>query len=95
MAKDATIDERALTKMEIRKLEALRRSIGEELGTKAFLEWLRRKPTLASGPLADRTAEAIAAAVEGLLASRAIDRLPRGGYLVKRGRGRVIVERPA
>ena len=38
------IDEKALTKGELRKLNALRKSIGGDIGEKAFVEWLRKKP---------------------------------------------------
>jgi len=40
----------------------------------------------------DRTAEAIAVAVMGLIESGTIRSLPRSGYTVRRGRGRVVVE---
>jgi hypothetical protein len=36
--------------------------------------------------------EAIAGAVEKLIADRKIRELPRDGYVVRRGRGRVVVE---
>lgn len=92
MARKPTVDEKALTKMEVRKLNALRRSIGDDLGTKAFLEWLRAKPEKTTGPMADKTAEAIGTVVERLISDGKIGSIRRGGYVVKRGRGRVIVE---
>lgn len=92
MARKPTVDEKALTKMEIRKLNALKKSIGDELGTKTFLEWLAKKPEKAIGPMVDKNAAAIAAAVGKLIAEGKISGIRRGGYVVRRGRGRVIVE---
>ena len=40
----------------------------------------------------NKTAEAIAGAVMGLIEDGKIKGLPRGGFTVRRGRGRVVVE---
>ncbi len=78
--------------MEIRKLNALRKSIGDELGANAFKQWYEsRPPTTKSAPV-DKTAEAIAEAIMGLIAKGKIKNLPRDGYVIKRGRGRVVVQ---
>ena len=83
------IDEGALTKGQLRKLNALRKSVGEEIGERTFVAWL------ASQGVADEKADGNAALVvdtlwplieQGRLA------IPRGGYLLRRGRGRIIVE---
>ena len=83
------IDEGALTKGQLRKLNALRKSVGEEVGERAFAAWLE------SQGVADEEADGNAALVvdtlwplieQGRLA------IPRGGYLLRRGRGRIIVE---
>ena len=87
------IDEKALTKGEVRKLNALRKSIGEDIGEKAFVEWLREKPA-AVADLEDKNAALIADTLIPLIEANKL-RIPRGGYLVRRGRGRVVVERPA
>ncbi len=92
MARKPSIDESSLTKMEIRKLNALRKSIGDDLGTKVFAEWHKSRPVAPKAASVDRTAEAIAVAVMGLIESGTIRSLPRGGYTVRRGRGRVVVE---
>ena len=66
------IDESALTKGHLRKLNALRKSVGEDIGERAFAELI---------------AESLWSLVEqGKLAIRS------GGYVVKRGRGRIVVE---
>lgn len=92
MARTSTIDESKLTKMEIRKLNALRKSIGDNIGAKAFKEWYASRPApSAAADGKDKTAEAIANAIMGLVSSGKIKSIPRGGYVVKRGRGRVVV----
>ena len=89
---EPAVDEGALTKGQLRKLTALRKSVGEEIGTMAFGKWLAEQ-SVESGEMPDKNAEQIAAALEPLVQSRKL-RIPRGGYLVTRGRGRVIVTRP-
>ena len=91
MARKPAIDETALTKGEIRKLDALRKSIGDKLGERAFAEWFATKAEKTSAGTVDKTAEAIADAIMALIDKGEIKRLPRGGYVVRRGRGRVVV----
>lgn len=91
MARKPAINESALTKGEIRKLNALRKSLGDDIAEKAFAEWFAAKATKVTAETRDKTAEAIAEAVMGLIDKGEIKGLPRGGYVVKRGRGRVMV----
>lgn len=86
----AAIDESALTKGEKRKLTALRKSLGEAIANRAFTQWVRQKSRAKSSAPTDRNAELIAAALEPLAKAGKL-RISRGGYHVKRGRGRVIV----
>ncbi len=93
MARKATskISDKDLTKGQLRKLNALRKSVGDTIGAKAFADWLstqKKEPTVS----VDRNAQMIETALGGLVKTRKL-RIPRGGYLVRRGRGRVIVER--
>ena len=74
-------------------MNALRKSVGEDVGEKAFLEWLRKKPAVTI-ELEDKNAVLIADTLIPLIQNNKLQ-IPRGGYLVRRGRGRVIVERPA
>ena len=84
------ISETELTKGQVRKLSALRKSIGEEIAHKAFAEWLNSQTvTVEEG---DKNAELIAELLVDQINQGKL-RIPRGGYLVRRGRGRVIVER--
>lgn len=84
------IDEQALTKGQLRKLNALRKSVGPEIGERAFVEWMAKLPT-AQGIAGDPVAERVAAHLWELVDKENLT-LPRGGYLVRRGRGRVVVE---
>lgn len=77
--------------MELRKLNPLRKSVGDAIGEKAFVERYKTRPTPGGGPKRDRNAERIAAAVEPDILAGKI-KMPRGGYVLRRGRGRVIVE---
>jgi len=88
------ISEGELTKGQLRKLNALRKSIGEEIAHKAFAEWLTSQTTDVVGEEADRNAELIAEILIEQINQGKL-RIPRGGYLVRRGRGRVIVEEAA
>ena len=80
------IDETSLTKGELRKLNALRKSLGRKIADKAFGEWLE-----AHGPAEDPTAQILADVIAQAVEDHKLH-FPRGGYLVRRGRGRVIVE---
>lgn len=89
MARTTTgIDEKALTKGELRKLNALRKSIGDALGDEAFAKWYAGR-TKEDGA-ADPNVELIENALSPLVGKM---RFPRGSaYAIRRGRGRFIVE---
>ena len=84
------IDESSLTKGQRRKLNALRKSIGDEIAERAFLEWLSSRPA-AAGTAPDQNAALIVNALWPMVQQGEL-RIPRGGYLLRRGRGRIIVE---
>ena len=81
-----------LNKGQMRKLNALRKSLGEDIANKAFGEWLEKQAKQPDSTPIDSNAEIIANTLEPLTKQGKL-RIPRGGYLVRRGRGRVIVER--
>ena len=83
------IDESGLTKGQLRKLRALRKSVGEEIAGRAFVEWLATQQS-ASGK-ADGNAATIVETLWPMVQAGALA-IPRGGYLIRRGRGRIIVE---
>ena len=87
------IDESALSKGELRKLNALRKSVGDKLGEEAFSKWFTKKEMTQGNEPMDKNAELIAETLMKLIEENKL-RIPRGGYLVTRSRGRVIVERP-
>ena len=82
------IDESTLTKGQLRKLAVLRNSLGGEIGEWAFAEWLSSQP---SAKRTDKSAELIVDTLWPLVRQGRLA-IPRGGYLVRRGRGRIIVE---
>ncbi len=72
---------------QLRKLNALRKSVGPAIGERELVEWLKRANTEG-----DRNADLIAEAVQRVLWDKRLS-IPRGGYLVRRVRDWVIVER--
>ena len=82
------IDETSLTKGQLRKLNALRKSLGPVIADEAFAKWLDQT---AEAPEADRNAGIISDALWNLVQEGRVS-IRRGGYIVRRGRGRVIVE---
>ena len=85
-----TFDEKVLKKGEVRKLNALRKSLGSEIAERAFREWYSSARELHGAKDEDQNVELIGDALNDIR-----DRLkfPRGGaYIIKQGRGRVIVE---
>ena len=84
-----SIDMSTLSKGEVRKLNALRKSVGNEIGDKAFAEWLTSRSDGSNEQ--DPNAEKIVDALWPLVVAGTV-KIPRGGYLLRRGRGRIIVE---
>jgi hypothetical protein len=85
-------DVKELTKGELRKLNALRKSIGDDIAEEAFAKWLASKKSQMTNAT-DKNAARVEAALQPLIEKKKLS-IPRGGYLLRRGRGRVIVERP-
>ncbi len=87
----AKFRERDLNKGQLRKLTVLRKSLGKGIADNAFNEWLASVPAVKTEPTDNN-----AAAIAELLTTPVLEKeimLPRGGYVVRRGRGRVVVER--
>ena len=82
------IDEASLTKGQLRKLGTLRKSLGRTIADEAFSKWLEENVV---APETDENSEVIADKLYGLIQEGRL-LMPRGGYIVRRGRGRVIVE---
>lgn len=80
-------DEKTLTKGQTRKLNALRKSVGDKLGEEVFGKWLAQQASAAAEPKRD----AIAVKIEKALAHYASDRsfrLGNYGYTIRRARGK-------
>ncbi len=84
------IDDASLTKGQLRKLNALRKSLGRDIADKAFSQWLK---VSGAGVEAyeDKNIEILSGVIGQAIEQYGLT-FPRGGYLLKRGRGRVIVE---
>ena len=82
------IDESTLTKGQLRKLSALKKSVGDEVGERAFAEWLALQ---GAGQEPDGNAAMIVDTLWPMVQKGRLA-IPRGGYRIRRGRGRIIVE---
>ncbi len=82
------IDESSLSKGQTRKLNALRKSLGPAIADEAFSKWLASE---SSEPEGDPNRKKIEDTLWPLVQEGSLS-IRRGGYIVRRGRGRVIVE---
>ncbi len=83
------INENALTKGEVRKLTARRKSLGDKIDDEAFSEWFAQQDK-GSSAIGVPKISVIEAALAPHLNKMSFPR--GGGYTIKRGRGRVVVE---
>ena len=74
-----------LTKGQLRKLGALRRYVGDELGEEAFERWLGQQTTAKVDPMAQKIEQALA----GFAGDRKLN-LGIYGYTVRRARGKGV-----
>ena len=89
------IQERKLNKGHQRKLKALRKSLGKKIADEAFSKWLKeiasgKKKASKNDPVATRLANCI-----GKEDKKKKLKLPRGGYLIRRGFQGVILAEAA
>ena len=77
-----------LTKGQARKLNALRRSVGDELGNEVFSKWLAWQ-IADSAPKVDPVARKIEQALAAFASDRSFN-LGRFGYTIRRRRGKGI-----
>lgn len=80
------IDEGTLTKGQSRKLNALRRYVGDKLGEEVFTKWLAQQAA-ASASKADPVAVKIEEALAGFAKDRSFN-LGVYGYTIRRTRGK-------
>ena len=81
------INEKNLTKGQIRKLNALRKSIGDKLANEVFAKWLKEQAKKHSSGVPDHVADQILDALSPLAKDRSI-RLGNRGYSIHRARGK-------
>ena len=67
----------------------MRKSVGDEIAERAFAEWLATQQ--AASKKTDGNATTIVDTLWPLVEQGTLA-IPRGGYLIRRGRGRIIVE---
>ena len=76
-----------LTKGQLRKLNALKKSIGDKLGKEAFAKWLKENAKVKAAPPSDPVVAKIQKALASLARDKSI-KLENSGYTIKRARGR-------
>lgn len=81
------IDESTLTKGQMRKLNALRNSVGDKLGNEVFAKWLVQQASAAAVPKPNATAVKIEEALAQYAGDRSF-RLGNYGYTIRRARGK-------
>ena len=83
-----TIDHSTLTKGQVRKLNTLRKSVGDEIADVAFGKWMKsqsKKPKEVRDPVAD----ALVTALSNLQNDKSF-KLGNKGYVVKRSKGKGV-----
>ena len=83
------MNDKSLTKGQLRKLNALRNLLGKGIANKAFKEWLKQQEKLSPAEKPDPVAEKLLAAMKGLEKDKLIN-LGRKGYVIKRAKGRGV-----
>ena len=81
-----SIEHSTLTKCQIRKLNALRKSVGDDIAEGAFTKWMKsqsKTPKKVRDPVAD----ALVAALAHLTSDKSF-RLGSKGYVVRRAKGK-------
>ena len=81
------INDGSLTKGQKRKLNALKKSIGDKLGSDAFAKWMKEQAKKAPIEKTDPVAEKLLNALNPLMKDKSI-KLGNRGYSVRRARGK-------
>jgi hypothetical protein len=83
-----SIDHSTLTKGRVRKLNALRKSVGDDIAENAFGKWLSMQSKTPK-EVRDPVADALVAALANLKDDKSF-RLGRKGYVVRRAKGKGV-----
>ena len=81
-----TIDQSTLTKGQVRKLNALRKSLGNDIAEDAFGKWMKSQSKTPKN-VRDPVADALVAALANLQDNKSF-RLGTKGYVVRRAKGK-------
>ena len=81
-----TINQSTLTKGQIRKLNALRKSVGDDIAENAFGKWMKTQIKTRK-EVTDPVADALVAALSRLKSDKSF-KLGNKGYVVKRSKGK-------
>ena len=81
------INEKSLSKGQLRKLNALRKSLGDRIADKAFTQWMKEQPAKVVATKSDPVAEKLLKAIAGLAKDKSFN-LGRRGYVVRRAKGK-------
>ena len=81
-----TIDQSTLTKVQIRKLNALRKSLGNDIAEDAFSKWIKSQSQTPK-EVRDPVADALVAALDQFKDDKTF-RLGTKGYVVRRAKGK-------
>jgi len=81
-----TIDQSTLTKGQVRKLNALRKSIGDDIAESAFGKWMKSQAKTPK-EVRDPVADALVAALSNLTSDKSF-KLGTKGYVVRRAKGK-------
>ena len=83
------INESKLAKGQVRKLNALRKSVGDALAEEVFVKWLAQPASEARAPKSDSVAVKIEEALTGYADDKTF-RLGNYGYTIRRARGKGV-----
>jgi len=81
-----TIDQSTLTKGQIRKLNSLRKSVGDDIAEDAFGKWMKSQSKTPKD-VRDPVADALVIALSNLTSDKGF-RLGSKGYVVRRAKGK-------
>ena len=81
-----TIDHSTLTKGQVRKLNALRKSVGDNIAENAFGKWMKTQSKTPK-EVRDPVADALVAALSSLENDKSF-KLGNKGYVVRRAKGK-------
>ena len=83
-----SIDHSTLTKGQVRKLNALRKSVGNDIAENAFGKWMKSQSKTPK-EVRDPVADALVAALSNLTDDRSF-KLGNKGYVVRRAKGKGV-----